>query len=87
MTAAGVLLAYVLALVLPSVGATAVALALSRPRFSPFTTAETTTNPFGHERYRFRSRWHRRAFGVVVVGAFFALFLLTLFAADAYLVA
>jgi hypothetical protein len=80
------LLAYVLVPVLSSLGAAAATIALSRPRIGLFTTTETTTNAFGHERYRFRSRWHRRAFGVVVVGTFLIFFLLTLFAADAFLV-
>ncbi|MFB6168396.1 MAG: hypothetical protein ABEJ43_06065 [Haloferacaceae archaeon] len=86
MVTSAMLLAYALVLVLPSVGAATVALALSRPHLGLFTTTETTTNLLGHERYRFRSRWHRRAFGALTVGSFFLLFVFALFAADAFLV-
>jgi hypothetical protein len=80
------LLAYALCLVVPSVGTLAAVLALSRPQRGVFTTTQTERNLFGDERYRFRSRWHRRAFGALSVCIFLTLFLLTLFVVDAVLI-
>lgn len=80
-------LAYVLVPVVSSVGTAFVAIALSRARLGLFTTAETVPTAWGYDRFQFRSAVHRRAFSLLLLVVFFTLFSLTLFAADAFLVA
>ena len=87
MVATGTLvLASVLVLMVPSVVVAATAIALSRPGLGLFTVGETRSTPFGYDRYEFKSRNHRRAFGVVVLVEFFLLAMLVVFAVDAYIV-
>ena len=74
-------LASLLVLLVPSVVA-ATAITLSRSCL--FTVEETTSTPFGEDRYEYTSRNHRRAFGVLV--EFFLLATLVGFAVEAYLV-
>ncbi|MCU4800720.1 hypothetical protein OB920_10090 [Halobacteria archaeon HArc-gm2] len=83
---AGLLAAYVMVPLVPAVGTALTVVALSRPRVGIFTTDETVQTPFGYERYRFKSPNRRRALGVLLVAEFLVLTVLTVFAADAYLV-
>lgn len=86
-TTAGLIAASVLVPVVPSVGTALTAIGLSRPGIGLVTTEETVPAAFGYERYQFRSATHRRAFGLLLVLEFGFPTVLTVFAADAYLVA
>jgi len=58
---------------------------LTRPTVGLFTTSKTSQNVFNKERYQFKSSKHYVALGILTVLIFFTILLLSVFAADTYL--